>query len=45
MSRTIGDIYAKDPRFGGNPKATISDPDIAMYDFDSKDELIIMGSK
>jgi hypothetical protein len=31
VSRTIGDIEAKDPRYGGNPKCVISTPDIKSF--------------
>ncbi len=31
VSRTIGDMEAKLPKFGGNPKVVISEPDIDVY--------------
>ena len=31
VSRTIGDIEAKDPRYGGNPKCVIPTPDIKCF--------------
>ena len=44
VSRTIGDIEAKEIKFGGNPKVIIPYPDIFIYDL-NKDEIdfIILG--
>jgi len=42
VSRTIGDIYAKDPLLGGNPKVTIATPDIYHYTFNQDDRLFLL---
>ncbi len=44
VSRTIGDLYAKDPRYGGNSKATISLPETRSIAYETKDEFVILGS-
>jgi len=44
VSRTIGDIYAKDPTLGGNPKVVIPDPDIYTLNLNINDDFIILGS-
>jgi serine/threonine protein phosphatase PrpC len=43
VSRTIGDIEAKDPRYGGNPKCVIPTPDIRVFKIKSNYDFIILG--
>ena len=40
VSRTIGDIEAKDPKFGGNPNVIISIPEIKNFDNNDKNDFI-----
>ena len=42
VSRTIGDIAAKDPRFGGNPNVIISIPEIKYFDNSDKNDFILI---
>jgi protein phosphatase 2C family protein 2/3 len=43
VSRTIGDIEAKDVRYGGNPKCVIATPDIKSFKIRSNYDYIILG--
>ena len=44
VSRTIGDIEAKNPKFGGNPNVIICEPDIFVFDLIKNDiDFFIMG--
>lgn len=43
MSRTIGDIEAKDTRYGGNPNVVIATPDIQSFVLSDTYDYIIMG--
>ena len=44
VSRTIGDIEAKSPNFGGNPNVIIWEPDIFIFDLNDFDiDFFIMG--
>ena len=44
VSRTIGDVEAKNENFGGNPNVIICDPDIFIYDLKKdKIDFFIMG--
>jgi len=43
VSRTIGDIEAKDIRYGGNPKCVISTPDIKCFKIRNNYDFIILG--
>ena len=43
VSRTIGDIEAKNPKFGGNPNVIISIPEIKYFDNNNKNDFILMG--
>ena len=44
VSRTIGDIEAKDEKFGGNPNVIICDPDIFSFDLKrDKIDFFILG--
>jgi protein phosphatase 2C family protein 2/3 len=42
VSRTIGDIEAKDPKFGGNPNVIISIPEIKYFDNTDKNDFILI---
>ena len=42
VSRTIGDIAAKDPRYGGNPNVIISIPEIKYFDNSDKNDFILI---
>ena len=44
VSRTFGDIQAKDERFGGNKTAIIALPDITEIELDNEYNFIVMGS-
>lgn len=44
VSRTIGDIFAKDPSLGGNPDVVVCEPDIFPKTIDKSDDFIILGS-
>ena len=43
VSRTIGDIEAKDPRYGGNPNCVVPTPDIKCFKIRSNYDFIILG--
>jgi len=43
VSRTIGDIEAKDPRYGGNPKCVIPTPDIKCFKIRNNYDFILLG--
>ena len=44
VSRTIGDIEAKNPKYGGNPNVVISEPDIFVYDLNKDDiDFFVLG--
>lgn len=43
MSRTIGDIEAKDERYGGNNKVVISDPEIRCFRIKENFDYIVVG--
>jgi serine/threonine protein phosphatase PrpC len=43
VSRTIGDIEAKDPRCGGNPNVVIGTPEIKYFDINPTNDFIIIG--
>lgn len=43
VSRTIGDIEAKDIRYGGNPKCVIATPDIKSFKIKNNYDYIILG--
>jgi protein phosphatase 2C family protein 2/3 len=43
VSRTIGDIEAKDVRYGGNPKCVVAQPDIKSFKIKSNYDYIILG--
>ena len=43
ITRTIGDLEAKDPKKDGNPNVVTCEPEITSFDI-SKHDTIIMGS-
>ena len=43
VSRTFGDIEAKDPRLLGNEKVVIADPDISHFPVTSECDFVILG--
>lgn len=43
VSRTLGDIEAKDPRYGGNPNCVVATPDIKCFKIKSNYDFIILG--
>ena len=43
VSRTIGDIEAKNPKYGGNPNVIISMPEIKYFDNNNKNDFILIG--
>jgi len=43
VSRTIGDIEAKDPRYGGNPKCVVPTPDIKCFKIRNNYDFILLG--
>lgn len=42
VSRSFGDITAKDPQFGGNPGVLIAKPDISVYKIEPDTDFIIL---
>ena len=44
VSRTFGDVQAKDENFGGNKTAIIALPDINEIELDDKYNFIVVGS-
>lgn len=45
VSRSFGDICAKDARFGGNPKVLTCIPDIKKFVIDDKMDFIVIGCR
>lgn len=45
VSRAFGDVEAKIPELGGNPKVLIADPCISKIDIDDKSDFILIGCK
>ena len=43
LGGTIGDIEAKDPRYGGNPMCVVPTPDIKCFRIRSNYDFIILG--
>jgi len=43
VSRTFGDIEAKRPKYGGNPKVVIATPDITCFKVEDNYDFIILG--
>ena len=45
VARTVGDIKAKFPIYGGNPNVIIPDPDIFVTTIDQASDFIVMCSR
>jgi protein phosphatase 2C family protein 2/3 len=46
VSRTFGDIEAKYPKYGGNPKVVVATPDVRAFKVDKEfHDFIIIGCK
>lgn len=45
VSRAIGDLYAKDPDLGGNPKVVIPNPDTYKLIITKDNDFLVLGSK
>ncbi|KAL4473310.1 hypothetical protein ABPG73_013000 [Tetrahymena malaccensis] len=43
VTRTFGDIEAKLPRYGGNPKVVVSTPEIKSFKIQPNHDFIVMG--
>lgn len=43
VSRTIGDIEAKEPKYGGNPKVVIPTPDIKCFKIKNNYDFIVIA--
>jgi protein phosphatase PTC2/3 len=45
VSRTFGDIEAKRPKYGGNPKVVIAEPDIKAFKVLDNYDYILLACK
>lgn len=45
VSRTIGDLEAKDPKYGGNRDVVIAEPELHEYTINEKSDFLILASK
>ena len=45
VSRAIGDLYAKDPDLGGNPRVVIPNPDTYKLTITKDNDFLVLGSK
>lgn len=43
MTRTLGDIEAKDPEFDGIPNCISFEPEIAKFTIDKNDDFLFLG--
>ena len=43
VSRTFGDIEAKDTKFEGNPKVVIAEPDVTAFKIRNNYDFILIG--
>jgi protein phosphatase 2C family protein 2/3 len=43
VSRTFGDIEAKNPKYGGNPKVVIATADIKAFKIQKDYDFIVLG--
>lgn len=43
VTRTFGDIEAKLPEFGGNPRAIIATPEIRSFKLSKDNDFILLG--
>ena len=44
VSRTFGDLEAKDLKFGGNPNVVVSTPEIKSFKIIDDHDFIVLGS-
>jgi protein phosphatase PTC2/3 len=44
VSRALGDLDAKDPEYGGNPKVLIPDPDVKSFKVKSDQDFILIAN-
>ena len=44
VTRILGEIEAKDPKYGGKPNVVIADPDIFEVSLKDEDDFILLGS-
>lgn len=45
MSRTFGDIEAKKPKFGGNPRVIIAEPDVKAFKIQPNYDYVLLACK
>jgi len=45
VSRTFGDIEAKKPKYGGNPKVIIADPEVKAFKIQNNYDFVILACK
>ena len=45
VSRTFGDIEAKKPKYGGNPRCIVADPDIKAFKVLPNYDFIVLACK
>lgn len=45
VSRTFGDIEAKKPKYGGNPKVIVADPEIKAFKVQPNYDFILLACK
>ena len=43
VCRTFGDIESKNPRWGGNPKVVICDPEIVSFKLEENFDFLLIG--
>ncbi len=45
VSRTFGDIEAKKPKYGGNPKVVIADPEVKAFKVQNNYDFVLLACK
>ena len=45
VSRTFGDIEAKKPKYGGNPRVVIADPEVKAFQVQPNYDFILLACK
>jgi protein phosphatase PTC2/3 len=43
VSRTVGDIEAKQEKYEGNPNVVIADPDVTAFEIKDNHDFIVLG--
>lgn len=43
VSRTIGDLEAKDPKYGGNRNVVVAEPEIHEYGINEQSDFLVLG--